>query len=230
MKEPNPRHPAWGMISLNHQTGNGIRLFRSPTEAHARICLRISQASMTMADDRIGNESRPWCEEQIVEVYLSPVQFAELITQPNRGDGVPCTIGRLGVVAVEPPPKERDALHEAAERAGTRGVAESVRVLDRLITDLNARIEQKKAMSLTDLRDLAKDLGVARMRATTDLEYWRKEMSGRAEAMRAKIATELHATADLIVRNMGLGALAEKARAMLPTFEAERAIEVDREP
>lgn len=230
MSRNNPRHPAWGMVSLAYQEASGkdTRLFRAPNRVHSQVCLRVTQASMTVAD-RHGQESRPGPEERIVEVYLTPVQFAELITQPNRGNGVPCTIGWVGATRVGVPPQERDEVHEAAEHAARNGgVAESVNLLTELLAKLEARVAEGKGLGVKELREVVKDLDVARMRSTTDLEWWRKDLARRAEAMRARVATELHATADMIVRNMGLEALRERARAMLPGFSAEAsAIDVD---
>lgn len=225
-------HPAWGMIQICHQeaSGKGTALFRTPTYSRAQVCIRISHASLgrTSGPGHVGDLS-PWPGKQIVEVYLSPVQYAELISRPNSGNGVPCTLGYLGGERLPPPPYDGDDLHEAAESAAERGVAESVRVLDALIAKVLEKVDAKKGLSLTDLRELLGDLNVARMRSTSDLDYWRREMATRASAMRSKVVTDLHATADLIVRQMGLGALAEKARAMFPTFEAP-AIDVDSGP
>jgi len=217
------------MVSITYQeaAGSATRLFRAPNRVHSQVCLRVSQASMTVPE-RHGQEPRPWPEEQIVEIYLTPVQFAELITQPNRGHGVPCTIGSVGAERVPPPPQERDEVHEAVEHAVGRGVAESVNVLSELIAKLETRAAEGKGLGVKELREVVKDLDTARMRSTTDVEWWRRDLARRAEAMRARVATELHATADMILRNMGLEALRERARALLPLEAAPPpAIETD---
>lgn len=218
-----PTHPSWGIVSLSHRTSNGHTMFLSPVDAHAEVTFTVSRASLNHSE-HLGASA--WPETQIVEFSMSPVQFAEMITQPNRGQGVACTLGRVNGQRMPDCPRMPDELEDAAARAATRGPAEGVRLLDEVLASLDARIADGKPLGVGALRELRRDLSTARMRSSTDLQYWRKEVTDRAHQLRAKVATELHATADLIVRNMGLSALAEKARAMLPTFEPP-AIDVD---
>lgn len=225
-----PTHPSWGVIALSHISSTGTRLFLSPTEAHGLIRLTISHASLWVTDSQ---GQQPWPEAQIVEVQMSAVQFAELITQPNRGQGIACTLNRLGGESVEDCPVMDDDLDAAVNAGMERGVYESVRLLDEVIAQVKAAVDAGRPMGVAGLRTLLAQLGTARMRSGRDLDYWRKELSDRAGHLRAKVATDLHATADLIVRNMGLEALREKARALLPSFHAERAdrvIDVDAQP
>ena len=86
------------------------------------------------------------------------------------------------------------------------------------IDTLNARIAENKPMGVKALLELRKELELAITRGHTDLNFWRKEITDRAHSLRAKVATELHATADLIVRNMGLKSI--QARDLLPTIES----------
>jgi hypothetical protein len=216
-------HPSWGIVSLSHRTSNGHTLFLSPVDAHAEVTLTISRASLHRSE-HLGVS--PWPEEQIVSVSLSPVQFAELITQPNRGSGVACTLNRVGSERMPDCPPMTDELDDAVTRSEAHGIAETVTLLDGIIKDLDRRVNDRKGLSLTELRDLKKNLEVARMRGSTDLQYWRKEISDRAHKLRGKMATELHATADLIVRNMGLETLRDRARTILPTFDV-KSIDVD---
>ena len=164
------RHESWGIIALSHTQSSSTRLFRSPTMAHGMVSLRIAHASLPTT---AHGEKRPWPEEQIVEVFMSPVQFAGLIASVKQ------------------------------------------------------RVADGKPLSVTALRDLLRDLETAHVRATTDLDHWRRELAGRARVTRAKVVADLHATADLIVRGMGLEALREKAWRMLPTFGTDRVIDVE---
>ncbi len=223
MNTKSPTHPSWAIISLTHTSGS-MRMFRSPGEHHAFMTIRIHHASL---NTRMGGDREPWPEAQIVEVRLTPIQFAEMITQPNRANGVACTLTYLGRERMPEPPKENDEIHDFAEAAGKNAIYDSVAELENLIAYIDKQIAAGKGLSLTAAREFAKDLRLAHSRATVDLDYWRKELAERGRNIRSKVTTDLHATADLIVRNMGLEALKEKARAMLPTFVGERVITVD---
>ena len=104
-----------------------------------------------------------------------------------------------------------------------------MRLVDEVITGIDGILSQGGRATAAQLRKIREDLAVARTRGSVDLDYWRREMTERAHSLRAKVATELHATADLIVRNMGLEAMREKASAWLPTMALThgRVIEVE---
>lgn len=223
----NEKHPAWGIIALSHIHSNGSDLFLSPTRSHGYVRLTIHQASLQRSEH---NGMSPWPEEHIIDVALSATQFAEMITQPNRGQGVACTITRLQAKRVDDTPPIGDELHDAAGRAKQRGIYESVRLVDEVITGIDGILSQGGRATVAQLRKIREDLAVARTRGSVDLDYWRKEVTERAHNLRAKVATELHATADLIVRNMGLEALREKARAMLPTMAPAHELVIEAEP
>lgn len=83
-------HPCFAKVSFSRVTGtfgNG-RLFQSNVESHTAIALRITHASM------VRDLSHDWVHGEagsIIEVYLSPAQFADLLTNMNT-EGVPGTI------------------------------------------------------------------------------------------------------------------------------------------
>ena len=82
-------HKSWGMVGLFRQySGGGTHLFGSDVSNHSTICLKIKHA---IKKREFG---RDWTmgDDTICEVELSAVQYAELLTNMNVGDGVPCTI------------------------------------------------------------------------------------------------------------------------------------------
>jgi hypothetical protein len=89
-EEKNYKHDAYGMIGISVVTHNNLTLFGSDLDhgQSIRFCLKRAQLTRRHANDWIHAESGV----PIVEFTLSQHQFAELITSPNRGDGVPCTI------------------------------------------------------------------------------------------------------------------------------------------
>lgn len=100
------RHPSYGMISVHRQQGGKDSLFGSSIQRHySTIVITIKEGV------RRHELSRDWYhgEKIVCEVELTHAQFAEMITTPNVGDGVPCTIrytrdGKF--VRVEDPPHQ----------------------------------------------------------------------------------------------------------------------------
>jgi len=80
-------HDAFGIIGVANVTGGGV-LFGSDLNHGQHIRISIKRAKM------VRGLSNDWyhADSSIVEVSLSHTQYADLITNPNRGDGVPCTI------------------------------------------------------------------------------------------------------------------------------------------
>jgi hypothetical protein len=84
--------PAMVTVGFSRQTYGGIEgvsLFGSSVKNHQVISLRITQADLTrnLSSDWIHGDLKP-----IIEVLLTPLQFAELLTTLNVGSGVPATL------------------------------------------------------------------------------------------------------------------------------------------
>ena len=82
------KHKSWGMVGFYHNFGSGRELFGSDVTNHNTIRLTVKHA---VKHRELG---RDWTmgDDIICEVELSALQFAELLTNMNMGDGVPCTI------------------------------------------------------------------------------------------------------------------------------------------
>lgn len=132
------KHKSWGMIGLARTFYSGSReLFGSDITNHTGIVLTIRHAQKSR---ELG---RDWTmgDDVICKVVLSPNQFAEMITNMNVGDGVPCTIEFLQgegyidflpddnkLVRIETDRMEKD--EEMMQR-----LKDSAKRLDRLIKD-----------------------------------------------------------------------------------------------
>lgn len=82
------KHASWGMIGFYRTQGGERQLFGSDISNHNSIRLAIKHAK------KHRELGRDWTmgDDMICEVELSALQFAELLTNMNVGDGVPCTI------------------------------------------------------------------------------------------------------------------------------------------
>jgi hypothetical protein len=99
--EPDEKHESFGMVGFHRQSGGNRRLFGSHlTNHHETIVLEIKRGV------RQHGLSHDWTHgrKQLIEIVMSPAQFAQLLTTMNMGDGVPCTIRRLLGEQMEPVP------------------------------------------------------------------------------------------------------------------------------
>lgn len=107
MKDRTERtHPSFVVVSF-HRTecsGSGVPFFGSNIRCNSYITLKISEAK----EYRTLSENRYIDEKRILELRLSPNQFAELLTSMNVGVGIPGTLEYRDGVRIEEPPYEAE--------------------------------------------------------------------------------------------------------------------------
>ena len=117
-------HPSYGMIRVGRTHGGEQRMFGSPIPCPTTIRIEICEGVVN------HDLSRDWyhARKQLIEVRMSPAQWAELITNMNVGDGVPCTLERvMGETKPDCPQKhDREEITDDFARA-MRGLADRVR-------------------------------------------------------------------------------------------------------
>jgi|CXWL01.1.fsa_nt_gi hypothetical protein len=99
--EKTETHPSYGLVQFSRVSGGSGTMFGTSVRSNNYIRLRISPARVHK------NFYREWYmseRQDYIEVDLSNNQFAELLTQMNMGDGVPCTIRRLNGEQIPEPP------------------------------------------------------------------------------------------------------------------------------
>jgi len=132
----------YGTVQLSRIQGD-FDLFASKIPVNTCVALRINTAGV---EDEYGSE-RVFAKKQLIEVYLTPNQFSELLTTMNVGSGVPCTIKRIqGRNDVEPFQKR-----DNARKRGDDYLKEILSELDERLLEL-----QKTAKTLK-LSKKAKD-------------------------------------------------------------------------
>lgn len=138
-------HPSYGQAVFNRRTGSTGRMYGSPlADHHATIALSISRS------ETVHDLGRDWrhATEQLIEVEFSAAQFADLLTNMNVGEGVPCTIGWIKDEGRVPPP-EIQAEHEKVVDAFKGQVSGTAKVLRENLIQLGALLE-KKSLSKAD--------------------------------------------------------------------------------
>jgi ElaB/YqjD/DUF883 family membrane-anchored ribosome-binding protein len=80
-------HPSYGMIGVCRVSGNAS-LFDSEVSHMHYISICIKNAHRVIE----GTHEFLSADSTISEVHMTEAQFAQMMTQPNQGDGVACTI------------------------------------------------------------------------------------------------------------------------------------------
>lgn len=128
-------HDAFGMIGVSVVTHNDMTLFGSDLNHGQSMRITIKRAKLERS------LSRDWiyANDLVAEITLSQHQFAEMITAPNRGDGVPCTINYAPVrgTKIEAMPGIRN-IESKAEILRNEVKNSAKQELDRLRKELSA--------------------------------------------------------------------------------------------
>lgn len=153
------KHPSFGIVQFSRTTGGHGRLFGSHLEKHHEtIRLRVSRGC------RKHDLSHDWfySGDLLLEVSMSPAQFAQLLTSVNFGSGVPCTIKFLspeGEGRIESMPEyeseQMKILKGFEENLASMidGIPEKRKRLDELLGKKNLTKKDRKEIS-----DLVRDI------------------------------------------------------------------------
>ena len=138
MKNEWKKHKSWGMVGLSRVFYSGSReLFGSDITNHTGIVLTLKHAQKQR---ELG---RDWTlgDDMICRIVLSPNQFAEMVSNMNVGDGVPCTIEYLqGEGYIEFMPEDNKLVKIEVDRMEKdeemmQRLKDSAKRLDKLIKD-----------------------------------------------------------------------------------------------
>lgn len=197
-------HESYGLVGISRVNGH-FRLFGSPIEPMHAIVLRISRGECIHG---LGS-NRFFDRGQLIEIAMSEVQFAEMITTPNRGSGVPCTItciredGKLR--RLEDPPRQQseasktrdEFMEEVDKKIGAIKKAQAD--VDRLLE--SSGLSGKKRSEISDVLH-----GMFRL-FTDSAPFMMKRFEENAERVIAHAKVEISAHAALVAQQTGVQVL-----------------------
>jgi hypothetical protein len=179
-------HPAFGQIGAYRQQGGAEALYGSDFIHHSVVMLQIKRSSLAR------DLSHDWHhgEEELIQVYLSESQWATFVSSMNMGDGVPCTLHRVGgevMPGIELAQRTDQFKSEVEEH-----VVEAIREIDEVLSNL----PQKGAQ--------AGKLRHARMQLQENLPFIAKSFGQHMERTVEKAKTEIHGYMNSTMQRLGL--------------------------
>jgi hypothetical protein len=208
-------HPSYGVIGISRVSGKGV-LFGSEVTHHHFLKITISEAR------RVVHPPREFvmANRELVEVYLTDAQFAQMITSPNQSVGVACTINRAicdqGQPWVHPrhggrpePPepehytqKYKDVMGERSEKISEH-IAKAKKQIDALMDGTDKPTK-------TNLKALQNALHMAQMNFDKNMPYVMEEMSEGIEKKMATAVSEFESYISFSLQAKGLEHLASQ--------------------
>jgi hypothetical protein len=211
---PLPHHESYGMVALSRVQGQ-MNLHGSPIRPGHFMMLRIHECSPS-SHHNLGTD---WRFEGacVAEIAMSEMQFAEMITTPNLGSGVPCTLRYA---------RNGEGLHHYEEPP--RQHTEASRTRDEFRSEVEERMATMKAVkrridTLMEEGSLAKarrmEIGgeIDRLLQlfTSSAPFFMERFEENAEKVVTTAKAEITAHAEMVARHVGIAALKEQEMPLL---------------
>lgn len=191
----NPRstHESYGLIEISRtQCSPPMTLFGSPVKTSNPICLRIHTAYIhnpNTADEYYHPQG------QLIEVDLSPAQYAELITTMNIGSGTPCTI--KWVTGDKNQRREKCPEHHPLEavnnevKATMKNVTDSIEKLKTIAQNV---LDQKGNIPQASRKELLGQINNVLMQLQQNVPYVHEKVTEAIQDTLQKAKAEISAT------------------------------------
>jgi hypothetical protein len=198
-------HESYGMVLFSRLTGHSGRLFGSSLpDQGSFIRLRVVRA------DRRHHLGRDWYhgdQKVLMELDLSNVQFAELLTTMNHGSGVPCTLRYAEGRQMEKPPEERLEAQQVRDDFKEK-LAQVARNMQESMTKIE-EILSKKNVGQGDRKMVHDLLGLIKQDVQSNMPFWLKSFHEATGKIVASAKTEIDAFLTNAVMSAGYKALGE---------------------
>ena len=193
------KHDSWGMVGIYHQHHCYKELFGSDVTNYNTICLKIKTAQCSR------DLGRDWImgDRTLIEITLSANQFADLLTNANIGDGVPCTIEYIagkGMIEYKPQKPKLEIIEEERDE-----LAEStVNDLKSSIAMVEELIANKKLSQSTGKELLSKVKGAYYSLVGGSKEFFKKQAKQEVNDMVVEAKRQVQSYVDNKIYSTGI--------------------------
>lgn len=200
------KHPSYGQLQICRASSNKrIPLYGTSNECRETIRLSIH----TSVHSRDLCHDWYYADDELIEVEMSPSQFAEAITSLNIGSGTPVTIKRIkGHGPIDSPPYKSDRdLFEKEFNNKVRSVMEDI---DHLI-DRAKEFKEQKSVTKKSLTDLLDNLEVIRREIKSNMPFVAKSFSEHLDNVVSSAKIEFDTFVESKIHSAGIESLRDKA-------------------
>lgn len=199
-------HPAYAQVRVSHVNG-GAHLYGSDFQHQGYVCLTIARSHLRR------NLSTDWPSEreELIEIAMSEAQYAAMVSNPNRGSGIQCTLQHINgksVPQIPAPEQKKETFKLEANESGREAL--------KRIESLSAEIQNSK-LSAKQKEAWLKDLDFIRDRTRSNLSFVLKCFGEYMEDTVQKARTEINAYIQHAITHTGIAKIigSDKAKKLL---------------
>jgi hypothetical protein len=202
------KHESYGVIALTKVNGGKTNLFGSKIEHDNFIRLEINKAEL-YKDSNYVEEKIFKTTNVIAEVYLSPLQFSELITTMNNYSGVPCTVVKLNGKRLEQTPAIKTVKEQTIDYLSERLTDFKKKIIDseKIINDI---LNKTGTLTKADKEAIKGYTSSLKSETLSNIPFYEKIAQEYVDSAVLEAKLEVEAHTNNVVHNLGLQVLASK--------------------
>ena len=218
-------HPSYGMVGFTRGQvgGSGMYVFGSAVKTNHIISLAIRQCRR----DHHLNQDWYFGGKELVEVHMSELQFAKLITSLNVGQGVPCTINYVN--GLDYKPGESVKPPEVPDPSEIQMVQDEFRIKAKLLNEkFNGTINDLRAvaansnMSKKDKEAIDKAIDRFSTEIKSNMPFLLSQLTEAAGRVINAAKTEVLAWTERTLKSVGLSHMKNEAPTMIGADETKK--------
>lgn len=201
-KRTKQEHPSYGMLKIARTRGGNPNLFGSSIPHDEKIEITISHGYV---ERDLNNDWYHSKGRRIIEIEMSPSQFAEAITSLNMGSGIPCTIlyedGKK-IEACDFTDKRKQFDNEMETKA-----KELYDVLNKLTADTEEILNNKKSITKGDRETIQSGIDSLKQEILFNLPFMLEQFQEQMDKTVVEAKMAIEATIQRKVRELGVQSL-----------------------
>lgn len=196
------KHPSFVTVSF-HRISGQRRFFGSSVTSQTWIELKISSATLR---HHLGQDWIHDSTQTLIEVALSPAQFAELLTTMNSGPGVPGTLQRFDGKKVDQLPEIKSETHRVREHFKKTMKSRSVEFRESF-NEIKALLDEKKTLGKADREKVLSTLDQVASQFENSAPFYLEQFEEAAERIAVQAKAEVDAFVTHAIQTTGIKAL-----------------------
>jgi hypothetical protein len=215
-------HESYGVALFSRRTGGAYNLFGSSIKHGQTIALTISRAS------KKRDLHQDWIhgEEELIEVLMSPNQFAQMITSMNVGSGVPCTIQYVMAKRMEECPSVE--MREQFVDEFKKDVRKVMKDADTIVAEVTEMFKNKQNITKSDRADILAKIGQIMQHVKSNMPFVHSQFNEAMDDTVTEAKAEVEAFVSNKITSLGIEALNEEVQKAISASKDSKALQIEK--